>query len=68
MDCGACEPVCPVVAIFHEEQVPAPWAHYIAIDREFFGSEVSGLGAPSSAQNIGSAGIDHPLLAAVSVP
>ncbi len=68
VDCGACEPVCPVVAIFHQEEVPAQWAHYIAIDREFFGPEVSGLGAPGGAQNVGSAGIDHPLLAAVAVP
>jgi NAD-dependent dihydropyrimidine dehydrogenase PreA subunit len=24
VDCAACEPVCPVVAIFYEDDVPAP--------------------------------------------
>jgi NAD-dependent dihydropyrimidine dehydrogenase PreA subunit len=26
IDCGACEPVCPVEAIFYEDDVPAEWA------------------------------------------
>src|SRR5436309_1681746 len=25
VDCGACEPVCPVPAIFYEDDVPAEW-------------------------------------------
>jgi NAD-dependent dihydropyrimidine dehydrogenase PreA subunit len=45
VDCGACEPVCPVTAIFHEDDVPADWAVYARIDREFFGSE-NRLGLP----------------------
>jgi NAD-dependent dihydropyrimidine dehydrogenase PreA subunit len=28
IDCGACESVCPVTAIFPEEDVPEPWAAY----------------------------------------
>ena len=28
IDCGACEPECPVNAIFPEDQVPAEWANY----------------------------------------
>src|SRR5712675_990898 len=28
IDCGACEPECPVNAIFPEDQVPAEWADY----------------------------------------
>ncbi len=62
VDCGACEPVCPVVAIFGEEDVPPDWAMYATIDREFFGPGISGLGSPGGAADIGSAGIDHPLL------
>ncbi|HQU74993.1 MAG TPA: 4Fe-4S binding protein, partial [Calditrichia bacterium] len=30
IDCGACEPECPVEAIFPEEEVPEKWASYIA--------------------------------------
>ncbi|MER5559309.1 ferredoxin [Streptomyces sp. NPDC002506] len=26
VDCGACEPVCPVEAIFYEEELPEEWA------------------------------------------
>ena len=63
VDCGACEPVCPVVAIFSEEDVPEGWAVYTVIDREFFGPAVTGLGSPGGAADSGPAGIDHPLLA-----
>ena len=29
IDCGACEPVCPVTAIFAESDVPSQWQDYI---------------------------------------
>jgi NAD-dependent dihydropyrimidine dehydrogenase PreA subunit len=29
IDCGACEPACPVTAIFVEEDVPEAWHDYI---------------------------------------
>ena len=32
IDCGACEPVCPVTAIFAEDDVPDQWAAYTEID------------------------------------
>src|SRR4029450_13832094 len=32
IDCGACEPECPVYAIFPEDQLPAEWANYTQID------------------------------------
>ena len=32
IDCGACEPECPVNAIFPEESLPAEWAQYAQID------------------------------------
>jgi len=31
IDCGACEPECPVNAIFPEESLPTEWANYTAI-------------------------------------
>ena len=41
VDCGACEPVCPVTAIFYEDDVPPEWKSYIAIEAEFFTDAVS---------------------------
>src|SRR5499433_961850 len=32
IDCGACEPACPVTAIFSEDDVPANMRPYIEID------------------------------------
>ncbi len=32
IDCGACEPVCPVAAIFPEDEVPDKWKHFIQIN------------------------------------
>lgn len=37
IDCGACEPECPVEAIFEESQVPEQWAKYTDINYEYFG-------------------------------
>jgi NAD-dependent dihydropyrimidine dehydrogenase PreA subunit len=34
IDCGLCEPECPVTAIFVDSDVPDQWAHYIAKNRE----------------------------------
>jgi ferredoxin len=35
-DCGACEPVCPVSAIFFLADVPAKWESYIKKNAMFF--------------------------------
>jgi len=32
IDCGACEPACPVEAIYSEYDLPAPWLAYAEID------------------------------------
>ena len=37
IDCGACEPECPVEAIFAEEEVPEEWKEFITINAEVFG-------------------------------
>ena len=39
IDCGACEPECPVTAIFPEEDTPPQWKDYIAKNRDIFQSE-----------------------------
>ena len=36
IDCGACEPVCPVTAIFPDYDVPEEWAHWTKINADFF--------------------------------
>src|SRR3954449_5337858 len=36
IDCGACEPECPVNAIFPEESLPTEWAQYTQIDATWY--------------------------------
>ena len=38
IDCGACEPECPVEAIFADDSVPEQWQSYIAKNYAFFGA------------------------------
>ena len=38
IECGACEPECPVTAIFPEEDVPANQKQYVQINRDVFKS------------------------------
>ena len=39
IDCGACEPECPVTAIFPEEDVPGNMKQYVQINRDVFKSD-----------------------------
>jgi NAD-dependent dihydropyrimidine dehydrogenase PreA subunit len=36
ISCGACEPECPVDAIFEDEELPAKWSNYAALNADFF--------------------------------
>ena len=36
IDCGACEPACPVAAIFPQDLVPSQWAHYTEINANWY--------------------------------
>ena len=49
VDCGACEPVCPVEAIFYEDDVPEQWKDYTGANYEFFEE----LGSPGGASKVG---------------
>jgi NAD-dependent dihydropyrimidine dehydrogenase PreA subunit len=49
VDCGACEPVCPVEAIFYEDDVPDKWREYTQANVDFFDE----LGSPGGASKIG---------------
>ncbi|WP_433382316.1 ferredoxin [Streptosporangium sp. CA-115845] len=55
IECGACEPVCPVNAIFAMEDVPADQEPHIASNSLFF----EGLGSPGGAEIIGPQDRDH---------
>ncbi|MBI5161362.1 MAG: ferredoxin family protein [Micrococcales bacterium] len=61
VDCGACEPVCPVEAIFYEDDLPEKWKDYYTANVEFF----SELGSPGGAAKVGDLHRDHPLIAAL---
>ena len=36
IDCGACEPECPVEAIFEENEIPKEWNKFIEKNRDHF--------------------------------
>ena len=36
IDCGACEPVCPVEAIIFADDVPAEQTHFVGLNAAFF--------------------------------
>lgn len=40
IDCGACEPACPVTAIFEESAVPEEWKQFTKINADFFNSQL----------------------------
>ena len=42
IDCAACEPECPVEAIFEEEEVPDEWHKYSKINYDWFGRDYPG--------------------------
>ena len=59
VDCGACEPACPVEAIFYEYDVPDEGIDYIDANAAFFDD----LGSPGGAQQLGPQDFDVPLIA-----
>ena len=42
IDCAACEPECPVEAIFEEDEVPDEWHKYSKINYDWFGRDYDG--------------------------
>ena len=61
VDCAACEPVCPVEAIYYEDDLPEEWAEYYTANVAFF----SEIGSPGGAAKTGKLDFDHPLIAAL---
>ncbi|MCW2672275.1 MAG: ferredoxin [Frankiales bacterium] len=58
VDCGACEPVCPVEAISYEDDTPAEWRDYLRVNEEFF-SVSTGIGSPGGFSRVGPVEVDH---------
>jgi len=53
VDCAACEPACPVEAIFFDENVPDEYTGYTQYNADFFAD----LGSPGGASRLGM--LDH---------
>ena len=68
VDCGACEPVCPVEAIYYEDDLPSAWAGYLRDNADFFEETLPGrdhaIGSPGGAAKLGIVPADAPLVAA----
>ncbi|GAB3850496.1 ferredoxin family protein [Dactylosporangium cerinum] len=43
-DCGACEPVCPVEAIYYEDDLPTEFSVFTAVNAGFFAT----VGSPAA--------------------
>lgn len=67
VDCGACEPVCPVEAIYYEDDLPADQRGHLADNAAFFFDPLPGregpLGSPGGAAKLGPLVVDPPLVA-----
>ena len=63
IDCGLCETVCPVDAIHADDRLPSDLTPWIAINREFFGPDVTGWGRPGGADAKLVTKFDHPVVA-----
>jgi NAD-dependent dihydropyrimidine dehydrogenase PreA subunit len=63
VDCGACEPVCPVEAIFYEDDLPSNWQDYTQANAGFF----AGLGSPGGASKLGATSNDPQFIRALPV-
>ncbi len=61
VDCGACEPACPVQAIFYEDDLPESDIDWKDINEKFF----EDLGSPGGASRTGATGKDDPRVEAL---
>ncbi|MGV0834776.1 ferredoxin [Mycolicibacterium thermoresistibile] len=66
VDCGACEPVCPVEAIYYEDDLPDEYQPYLDDNARFFSDILAGrsepLGAPGGAAKLGALDVDTELV------
>ncbi|MFE2429287.1 ferredoxin [Streptomyces sp. NPDC059373] len=68
IDCGACEPVCPVEAITQDRRTDEEHVEFVEDNRRFFTEPLPGrdapVGTPGGANKIGPVGVDTPMVAA----
>jgi NAD-dependent dihydropyrimidine dehydrogenase PreA subunit len=50
IDCGACEPECPVNAIFPEESLPHDWAKFTVVDATWYTDKTAARAAVDEAK------------------
>lgn len=66
IDCGACEPVCPVEAISQDRRVADEHLAFVEDNRRFFVEPLPGrdapLGTPGGSHKTGRIGADTPLV------
>jgi NAD-dependent dihydropyrimidine dehydrogenase PreA subunit len=71
IDCGACEPACPVEAISQDRRVPDDQVAFVADNVRFFTEQLPGrdqpIGHPGGANRIGVVGVDTDLVTAYQV-
>jgi NAD-dependent dihydropyrimidine dehydrogenase PreA subunit len=69
IDCGACEPVCPVEAISQDRRVAEEDSEFVEDNRRFFTEVLDGrdepLGAPGGSWKTGVIGVDTTMVAAL---
>jgi NAD-dependent dihydropyrimidine dehydrogenase PreA subunit len=67
IDCGACEPVCPVEAISQDRYVKPDGLAHVEDNARFFAEVLPGrdevIGNPGGAHDLGKVGVDTPLVA-----
>ncbi|MEY4066995.1 MAG: hypothetical protein RIQ44_207, partial [Actinomycetota bacterium] len=56
-----CEPVCPVEAIYYEDDLPSQWSEYYKANVEFFET----VGSPGGAAKVGKLDLDHAVITAL---
>lgn len=59
ISCGLCLSVCPVDAIFADDELPEHEKRFLAINAEFFGDGVTGWGEPGGATEKFRTDLDH---------
>jgi NAD-dependent dihydropyrimidine dehydrogenase PreA subunit len=58
IDCGACEPACPVSAIWYSDELQGPEVQYVQANAFFFDM----IGSPKSASKVGPFTHDAPIV------
>lgn len=69
VDCGACEPVCPVEAIYYEDDLPDESEVFLDDNAAFFADVLPGrdapLGSPGGAARLGVLDVDTEYVSAL---